>query len=80
MKNRPGNKVLAEPNVIWNSMKTQKINKSHKLKMQYILYCSQAHLLPVRSCLKPKRLVSENYTFLTCLPWISFAKAIGETV
>lgn len=62
MKNRPGNKILAELNVIQNSMKTQKINKSHKLR-RCIFYIGLVHiagrLLPMRSCLKPQRLVSK---------------------
>lgn len=66
VKNRLGNKVLAEPNVIWNSMKTQKINNSHNLRcniLNVVLLHVVGYLLPVRSCLKPQRVVSENYTF-----------------
>lgn len=30
MKNRPGNKVLAEPKAVWDSIEIQKINNSRK--------------------------------------------------
>lgn len=66
MNNRLGNKVLAEPNVIWDSMKTQEINKSHKLRCNIFYIVPMlvvGHLLPMRLCLKLQRLVSENYTF-----------------